>query len=137
MEIKKGECGHYRLHVACADLSPHTHTHTNTHRTILGRSPACALVMDNFLVSRQHAEIEFVSEATKQVEYERMSENGKYKLDQTMKGMDLPFFFTVTDVSTNGTYINKRPLVKHSPRVLRNGDKIVINNDVVATFVLG
>ena len=66
-----------------------------------------------------------------------MSENGKYKLDQTMKGMDLPFFFTVTDVSTNGTYINKRPLVKHSPRVLRNGDKIVINNDVVATFVLG
>ena len=101
-------------------------------KTSLGRSPDCSLVLEGSKFSRQHAEILFVSEAKSGVEVEK-SRNGKYMLVKSAE--EKPYYFVIKDTSMNGTYLNRRPLVKNKPRRLVDGDKIIMNFEVVATFV--
>ena len=46
------------------------------------------------------------------------------------------FEFYITDCSSNGTKLNKRPLVKGNRRLLKEGDAIIIDNKIVCRFRL-
>lgn len=97
-------------------------------KTVIGRGGDCCIQLDSATASRQHAFVQL--KATNQVT-PVTSDNGKYvRLDTPEED----YSFEIVDSSTNGTKLNMRPLVNGNPRKLSNGDRIKVDDKVVATF---
>lgn len=60
------------------------------------------------------------------------SANGKYTVSAVKD--EEAFEFYITDCSSNGTKLNKKPLVKGNRRLLKEGDAIIIDNKIVCRF---